>query len=151
MLSFVTQVTQVEFPVSLDPEASGRLEGRGKGEEDLPLVWLENATNVPVFYGQVNTGILRLSLHKAKMGICGSSERVVVTSKLCRPVRACGLQVSCSEQDELRPMTVRCFGWDRPVGEGDVDRDPYQVSKPNAHMQQQNTCNGSVSMAFGSC
>lgn len=45
-------------------------------------------------------------------------------------VRACGLQVSCSEQDELRPMTVRCFGWDRPVGEGDVDRDPYQVSKP---------------------
>lgn len=53
MLSLVIQVTQVEFPVSLDPEASGRLEGRGKGEEDLPLVWLENATNVPVYYGQV--------------------------------------------------------------------------------------------------
>jgi hypothetical protein len=55
VLSLVIQVTQVEFPVSLDPEASGRLEGRGKGEEDLPLVWLENATNVPVYYGQVGT------------------------------------------------------------------------------------------------
>jgi hypothetical protein len=101
--------------------------------------------------------ILRLFPHKVKLGNCksqeGSCQRVsvtyaswtnVVVTPDARLVRACGLQVSCSEQDELRPMTVRCFGWDRPVGEGDVDRDPYQVSKPTNLTQH--TCNGSVSI-----
>lgn len=37
--------------------------------------------------------------------------------------------MSCVAEDELPAMTVRCFGWDQPLGDNDPDQDPYQVGR----------------------
>lgn len=61
-------MSRLEFPVSVSAQASGRLEGRAAGEEDLPLIWLENATHVPVYYGQVRRDCSRADARLSRIG-----------------------------------------------------------------------------------